>query len=193
MTGDLTISRTATPTSGAVYLGNSAARYLAYDGSSYLLPGAALYVNGVQAVTNSGTWGISITGNAATATNATSATSATSATTADKLSGSTGSAPHYSCRAWVDFNGAGSIGANQTINASGNVSSVYKNATGDYTINFTTALPAASFAVSGTGDQNGTLGIVPIVVSKSSASVRVKYMSYDAVRDVTLGSLAVFG
>jgi len=93
----------------------------------------------------SGTWGISISGNAATAT-----TVANGAITAEKLSGAqTGSAPVYGFRAWVNFNGTGSIGTNQTINASGNVSSVYKNSDGDYTINFSTALPNANYAVSG--------------------------------------------
>jgi hypothetical protein len=60
-----------------------------------------------------------------------------------------GSAPVYACRAWVNFNGTTSPG---TIRASGNVSSVTRNGTGDYTINFTTALPDANYnAVSSVG------------------------------------------
>lgn len=59
----------------------------------------------------------------------------------------TGSAPVYACRAWVNFNG--STGA---IRASGNVSSITKNGTGDYTINFTTAMPDANYAIIGTGE-----------------------------------------
>jgi hypothetical protein len=47
-----------------------------------------------------------------------------------------GSAPSYQCRAWVNFNGQGTVG----INASGNVSSITDNGTGDYTVNFTTAM-----------------------------------------------------
>ena len=39
-------------------------------------------------------------------------------------------------RAWVNFDGTGVVGQNQTIRSSYNVSSVYKNAIGDYTINF---------------------------------------------------------
>ena len=68
-TGDITTYRTG-GTSGVIYFGTSGTRYLYYDGSSYAMPGANLFVNGVQAVTNSGTWGISISGNAATATTA---------------------------------------------------------------------------------------------------------------------------
>ena len=53
-----------------------------------------------------------------------------------------GSAPVYACRAWVNFDGT-----NGNIRASGNVSSVTDNGTGDYTVNFTTAMPDANYAV----------------------------------------------
>jgi len=59
-----------------------------------------------------------------------------------------GSAPIYACRAWVNFNGTTSPG---TIRASGNVSSVTKNGTGDYTANFTTAMPDANYSPAVTG------------------------------------------
>jgi hypothetical protein len=47
----------------------------------------------------------------------------------------------YGCRAWVNFNGTGTV----AINASGNVSSITDNGAGDYTVNFTTALPDANY------------------------------------------------
>jgi len=53
-----------------------------------------------------------------------------------------GSAPSYTCRAWCNFDGTTSPG---TIRASGNVSSVTKSSTGNYTINFTTAMPDANY------------------------------------------------
>ena len=53
-----------------------------------------------------------------------------------------GSAPIYSCRAWVNFDGTGT----PAIRASGNVSSITDNGTGDYTVNFTTALADANYA-----------------------------------------------
>jgi hypothetical protein len=55
--------------------------------------------------------------------------------------GSVGAA--YGCRAWVNFNGTGTV----AIRASGNVSSITDNATGDYTVNFTTAMPDANYSV----------------------------------------------
>jgi len=67
--------------------------------------------------------------------------------TADKLSGAqTGAAPIYGCRAWVNFDGTGTTGTNMTIRGSGNLASVLKNGTGDYTITFTTAMPDTNYA-----------------------------------------------
>ena len=54
-----------------------------------------------------------------------------------------GTAPIYPCRAWVNFNGTGTV----AIRASGNVSSITDNGTGDYTVNFTTAMPDANYAI----------------------------------------------
>lgn len=68
------------------------------------------------------------------------------AITAAKLDGAqSGSAPIYAARAWVNFNGTGTV----AIRASGNVSSITDNGTGDYTVNFTTALEDANYAVVG--------------------------------------------
>ena len=47
------------------------------------------------------------------------------------------------CRAWVNFNGTGTV----AIRASYNVSSITDNGTGDYTVNFTTALADANYSV----------------------------------------------
>jgi len=63
-----------------------------------------------------------------------------------------GSAPVYACRAWVNFNGTLSSG---NIRASGNVSSVTRNATGSYTVNLTTAMPDTNYAVSGAAGSSG--------------------------------------
>jgi hypothetical protein len=49
----------------------------------------------------------------------------------------------YACRAWVNFNGTGTV----AIRASGNVSSITDNGTGDYTVNFTTAMPDANYSL----------------------------------------------
>ena len=54
----------------------------------------------------------------------------------------------YGCRAWVNFNGTGT----PAIRASGNVSSITDNGTGEYTVNFTTAMPDANYSIVGTTD-----------------------------------------
>ena len=49
-------------------------------------------------------------------------------------------------KAWVNFNGEGTV----AIRASFNVSSITDNGTGDYTVNFTNAMPDANYCLSGT-------------------------------------------
>jgi len=56
-----------------------------------------------------------------------------------------GPAPIYAARAWVNFNGTGTV----AIRASGNVSSITDNGVGDYTVNFTTAMPDANYSIVG--------------------------------------------
>jgi hypothetical protein len=86
--------------------------------------------------------------------------SATTGTFSNNLSFNSGygsSAVAYGCRAWVNFNGTGSA----TIRASGNVSSVTSNFTGDYTVNFINSMPDVNFSASVTGisssNNNATL------------------------------------
>jgi hypothetical protein len=57
----------------------------------------------------------------------------------------------YGCRAWVNFNGTGTV----AIRASGNVSSITDNGTGDYTVNFTTAMADVNYAISVAGQTVG--------------------------------------
>jgi hypothetical protein len=54
-----------------------------------------------------------------------------------------------SAKAWVNFNGTSTV----AIRASYNVSSITDNGTGDYTVNFTNALPDANYAALVTGEQ----------------------------------------
>jgi hypothetical protein len=58
----------------------------------------------------------------------------------------------YGCRAWVNFNGTGTV----AIRASGNVSSITDNGTGNYTMNMTTALVDADYSITGFTTGNST-------------------------------------
>jgi len=59
----------------------------------------------------------------------------------------------YGCRAWVNFNGTGT----PAIRASGNVTSITDNGTGDYTVNFTTAMPDINYSTVISYSQNYTV------------------------------------
>ena len=61
-----------------------------------------------------------------------------------------GTAPSFLCRAWVNFNGTGT----PAIRGSGNVSSITDVGTGDYTVNFTTAMTDINFAAVATAESN---------------------------------------
>ena len=76
--------------------------------------------------------------------------------TAAKLDGAqTGTAPIYGARAWVNFNGTGTV----AIRASGNVSSITDLGVGDYQVNLTTAMSDANYAIGATS--NTTVVVFP--------------------------------
>lgn len=64
-------------------------------------------------------------------------------------SGYGSSAQAFGVRAWVNFDGTGATGA-KTPRGSGNIASVTKNSTGNYTITFTTAMPDANYCIQAT-------------------------------------------
>ena len=110
------------------------------------------------------------------------------------LSTASGSAPSYSARAWVNFNGQGT----PAVRASGNVSTITDNGVGLYTINFTTAMPDTSYSVSGTTKQlDGTVisnnGTVFMSFSYTTASVRCSTTTTGgAVVDTIFVNAAIF-
>jgi len=129
--------------------------------------------------------------------------------TAAKLSGAqTGTAPIYGCRAWVNFDGtrneadtgASTNGANVKIRASGNVSSVLKNGTGDYTVNFTSALVDVNYSVNALGSVQGsttTNGGYTAALSRNSTpaagSVRLEfYNGTPTFADTLNANVAIF-
>jgi hypothetical protein len=135
----------------------------------------------------SGTWSISITGNAATAT---SAISATSATTATSLSTASGSAPSYSARVWINFDGFSSP---ISIRSSGNASSVTDDGVGNYVINFTTALQDANYAtVLYAGDDAGSSRKAQRRPDQTTTSVRVRSGTDTTFNDVDQYNAVIF-
>jgi hypothetical protein len=123
---------------------------------------------------------------------------ADAAITAAKMSGAqSGSAPIYGARAWVNFNGTGTV----AIRASGNVSSITDNGTGDYTVNFTTAMPDANYGAyalssSTAGSTVGTVSIYSFgVTSYTTSSVRIRTSGNSAnltAEDATFVNVSIF-
>jgi hypothetical protein len=76
----------------------------------------------------------------------------------------------YGCRAWCNFDGTGT----PAIRASGNVSSITDNGTGDYTVNFTTAMPDANYSyVFGVDDNAGNTPYVQTMISNTTTALRI--------------------
>jgi hypothetical protein len=86
----------------------------------------------------------------------------------------------YGCRAWVNFNGT--LTGTITPRASGNVTSVTKNGTGDYTVNFTNAMPDANYAPAIATQRNGI---------NSAVWGSVKYNSTMLTTSVTIATVDV--
>ena len=62
-------------------------------------------------------------------------------------------------KAWVNFNGTGSIGTNQTIRSQYNISTVNKLATGQYRVTFTSAMTNSNYVINGMAVQFDNTGI----------------------------------
>lgn len=71
-------------------------------------------------------------------------------------------------RAWVNFNGSGTV----AIRAAFNVSSITDNGVGDYTVNFANAMPDANYAVLATTTASGYSGVnaIGVIAEALSAS-----------------------
>ena len=76
-----------------------------------------------------------------------------------------------SAKAWVNFNGTGTV----AIRASFNVSSITDHGTGDYTVNFTTALADGNYATTTVGSFNNAIGCLAInqAIAPAASGVRV--------------------
>jgi hypothetical protein len=117
-----------------------------------------------------------------------SGTMATAESTLSQFNAS-GSAPVYACRAWVNFDGTGT----PAIRASGNVSSITDNGTGDYTVNFTTAMQDANYAVVGTTvGVTGTTRSGNVLGHYSLAAGSVGIQTQQGASDTAVGSAADF-
>jgi hypothetical protein len=107
--------------------------------------------------------------------------------------------PLQLCKAWVNFNGTGTIGQSQTIRSNYNVSSVTKNGTGDYTVNFTTPMADANyswaFGVQGNVGSSFNQHTNCALYSLSTASIRLNSgdTATNTLADSPYISVQIFG
>ena len=105
-------------------------------------------------------------------------------------SGYGSAATAYGCRAWVNFDGTGTV----AIRASGNVSSITDVGVGDYTVNFTTALSDTNYATicNANCDRNGASFSGWFGVNATNAGVYAnKTTTAVRVGTITSGSAAI--
>lgn len=99
-------------------------------------------------------------------------------------------------KAWVDFNGQGTV----AIRASYNVSSITDNGVGDYTVNFSTALADANYAASfmcqwtTSGGPQSSASIAPLAGVKNASNLRIYTFRTDtaANNDFLVNTVAIF-
>jgi hypothetical protein len=100
----------------------------------------------------------------------------------------------YTAKAWVNFNGTGTV----AIRASGNVSSITDNGTGDYTVNFTVAMADANYAVVAMGQEVAGPSLVVMYVSRTSpyatGSIRLQGINSSGLSntDTAFVNVAIF-
>jgi len=98
----------------------------------------------------------------------------------------------YGCRLWVNFNGTGVV----AIRESGNVTSITDNGTGDYTVNFSTAMPDANYCyniqsqVSATTSTSNTYN--PTTNAPAAGSLQIRTFSDSTFQDNAIVCVAIF-
>jgi hypothetical protein len=137
-------------------------------------------------LTNSGT--ATGFGSPAYASNASATDDTVNVDASDNLqfnSGYGSTATAYGCRAWVNFNGQGTV----AIRESGNVSSITDNGTGDYEANFTTAMSDVNYSWFGCCDDGAAKP--PLIYEKGlnlSDRTTSKFRFYTLIGHSTYGS-----
>jgi hypothetical protein len=125
-----------------------------------------------------------------------SSTGAITTNVPDLIGSNTTLYPSFACRAWVNFDGtkdttgaSSTSNTNRLIRASGNVASVLRNGTGDYTITFITAMPDINYCTTGAAELDSSpyaiifapnrIGTTGGESTPTTASVRVNSVNHN--------------
>jgi hypothetical protein len=154
------------PSGGNLYLGACTVGAITGSSASFSSTISASNFSGSSSGTNTGDQ-TNISGNAATVTNGVY-------TTSSQIS-----------KAWVNFNGIGGT----SIKSSFNVSSVTRGGTGDYTMNFTSAVPNIGYSFVGTGSvYSGAGGSSGMIVVEFTSNSTTLLRTTSSIRFLTLNS-----
>jgi hypothetical protein len=96
-----------------------------------------------------------------------------------------------SAKAWVNFNGTGTV----AIRASYNVSSITDNGTGNYTVNFTNAMPDINYVLTGTASRNNLQQFLSPGSDANWLTTSIQVRSYNdagGANDSLFMSVAIF-
>ena len=106
-----------------------------------------------------------------------------------------GEAPIYACRAWVNFNGTGTV----AIRASGNISSITDEGIGQYAINFITPMPDTNYVcftdgngVSDTQHSSGTYLTKGFPYTASVARYTSQRSNESTFADAIIAQISIF-
>ena len=168
--GTQTINGTKTFSASSITLGNSTVTGTIALGTGATISGSTKTVNiGTGGVAGSTT---AITIGSTTGTSTTTLQGTTNGVTAAALTNTTALATtafvraDNNVKAWVSFNGTGTV----AINANYNVTSITDNGVGDYTVNFTSALADANYGVAGYTRNAGGAGAVTVAAINTSGA-----------------------
>jgi hypothetical protein len=99
-----------------------------------------------------------------------------------------GTAPLYMCRAWVNFNGTGTV----AIRASGNVTRITDNGVGTYAVNLTTAMSDVNYCVQASSVFATANQTFNSVVSITTSIANITHAENNAVADSASMYVAIF-
>jgi hypothetical protein len=145
------------------------------------------------AVADGGTGRSTLTANAVLVGNGTSGINSVAPSTSGNVLTSDGTswtsaANVEQVKAWVNFNGTGTV----AIRESFNVSSITDNGTGDYTVNFTTALTDANYATLVSSNNGGADGYIGTYTTYTTSAVQIYALQNGALVDRSYVNVAVF-
>jgi hypothetical protein len=93
-----------------------------------------------------------------------------------------------SAKAWVNFNGTGTV----AIRAAFNVTSITDNGTGNYTVNFTNAMPDANYAIHTQTNPVNSSGMSHPTGTPTTSSVQILTYTSTSLADLTINSVTIF-